>query len=70
MGGKDIFYTYFEKNKWSVPRNIGYPVSTTRDDKFYTVLNGCTEAVYSIIDHDTGLSDIYMIEIKEPLAIP
>ncbi len=70
MGGKDIFYTYFEKNKWSVPRNIGYPISTTRDDFFYTVQNVCTKAVFSIIDHETGLSDIYMIEIKEPLAVP
>lgn len=70
MGGKDIFYSYFEKNKWSVPRNVGYPVSTTRDDLFYTVTNVCSKAVYSIIDPETGLSDLYMIEIQEPLAIP
>jgi tetratricopeptide (TPR) repeat protein len=70
MGGKDIFYTYFENKKWAVPRNAGYPISTTRDDNFYIVENTCSEAVYSIIDHETGLSDLYMIEIKEPLAVP
>jgi tetratricopeptide (TPR) repeat protein len=70
MGGKDIFYTYLEKNKWSVPRNVGYPVSTTRDDLFYMVTNVCSKAIYSIIDPETGLSDLYTIEIKEPLAIP
>jgi Tol biopolymer transport system component len=70
MGGKDVFYTYSENKKWSVPRNAGYPVSTTRDDNFYIVTNSCSDAVYSIIDHETGLSDLYMIEIKEPLAVP
>ncbi len=70
MGGLDIFYTYLENNRWSIPRNIGYPISTTRDDSFFHVEEGCNTALFSIIDTITGTSDIYMVELKDPLAVP
>lgn len=70
MGGFDIFYSNLEGKKWSTPRNVGYPVSTTGDDLFFMTESGCKSAVYSIIDKDTGLSDIYIVNIIEPLAIP
>jgi len=70
MGGFDIFYSYFENNKWSTPRNVGYSLSTTRDDLFYIVNKGCMTGFYSIIDTETGFADIYEIETKTFLAVP
>lgn len=70
MGGYDIFYSYLERDKWSVPRNVGYPVSTTRDDLFFMVDETCKTALQAIIDPDSGISDIYKITIKELLATP
>jgi tetratricopeptide (TPR) repeat protein len=70
MGGFDIFYSYQEKNKWINPRNIGYPLNSTRDDLFYIVDKTCKTGLYSIIDPETGVSDIYEITVEEPLALP
>ncbi len=70
MGGYDIFYSYKNQNKWSIPRNIGYPVNTTRDDLFYIVDNSCLSALFSQIDPETGSSDIYELMVEEPLALP
>lgn len=70
MGGYDIFYSNLEGDKWSVPRNVGYPVSTTRDDLFFIVDETCKSALQSTIDTDSGISEIYKITIKELLAIP
>jgi tetratricopeptide (TPR) repeat protein len=70
MGGYDIFYSNFINKKWSEPKNIGFPINTTRDDVFYIVDNTCKTALYSIINLETGLADIYEIELTKPLAIP
>jgi tetratricopeptide (TPR) repeat protein len=70
MGGYDIFYSTRQSNKWSVPRNIGYPINSTRDDLFYITDNSCLSALISIVDPLTGYSDIYTVKINEALAIP
>lgn len=70
MGRYDVFYSFYEDNTWSIPRNIGSPVNTTRDDVFYIVDETCLSALFSIIDPETGYSDIYSIKLEEPLAKP
>lgn len=69
MGGFDIFYTNQEE-EWSIPRNIGYPFNSTRDDLFYTVNPDCNSGYYSVIDLETGLADIYLMQVNSVLAIP
>jgi hypothetical protein len=69
MGGFDIFYSNLENKKWSVPRNVGYPLSTTHDDLFYITDNTCLSALISVID-TAGVADIVEVKIEEPLAIP
>jgi outer membrane protein OmpA-like peptidoglycan-associated protein/tetratricopeptide (TPR) repeat protein len=32
LGGLDIFYSKFESEKFLAPKNLGYPVNTSRDD--------------------------------------
>jgi tetratricopeptide (TPR) repeat protein len=70
MGGFDIFYSNQTGKSWSIPRNIGYPLNTTRNDLFYVVRPDCNTGYYSIIDRDSGSADIYLIEVKSTLAIP
>lgn len=36
-GGKDIFYSIKENEKWSKPKNLGKPINTKFDDKQITV---------------------------------
>ncbi len=63
MGGYDIFVSELgNDNKWSVPENMGYPISTTDDDLFYYPMNNNKEALYSrISDSGFGGTDIYEI---------
>ena len=44
MGGQDIFYSKLdEKNRWSEPVNIGYPINSEGDDvNFFVSLDGKT----------------------------
>ncbi len=70
MGGFDVFYTNKPYNEWSVPRNLGYPLNTTRDNLNFRVTGKCNTGYYSIIDKDSGVSDIFLIELKSTLSIP
>ncbi|HYW95356.1 MAG TPA: OmpA family protein [Bacteroidales bacterium] len=48
MGGYDIFYSSkLPDNTWSVPANIGFPVSTSDDDLFFFPLQNGEQALYS-----------------------
>lgn len=48
MGGYDIFRSRKTEGGWSSPENLGYPVNTTDDDRFFQpALNGVT-AYYSM----------------------
>ncbi|NJK96207.1 MAG: hypothetical protein HC905_15995 [Bacteroidales bacterium] len=67
MGGYDIFFSSFDKNKnsWSEPQNIGYPVNTTDHDLFFQPTGDGNEGYMSLINNDThGRSDIYKIKIS------
>ncbi len=70
MGGYDIFTSKIEAKKWNIPRNIGYPVNTTNNDRFFMVTPEGNSGYYSIIDKETGYSDIYYIKIKSVMDLP
>jgi hypothetical protein len=65
MGGFDIFYSQqLDKNMWSAPSNIGYPINTTDDDLFYYPLEDGKNAYISKYDKDGfGQEDIIRLEI-------
>lgn len=37
MGGYDIFYTYLNEDGWDEPADVGYPVNTINDDRYYVL---------------------------------
>jgi len=44
MGGQDVFYSKLdEKNQWTQPKNLGYPINSNGDDvNFFVSLDGKT----------------------------
>tara|TARA_R110001592_G_scaffold346229_2_gene638700 strand:+ start:808 stop:2790 length:1983 start_codon:yes stop_codon:yes gene_type:complete len=68
MGGYDIFKSVFEKNKWSTPVNLGYPINSADDDVcFVLAANGKYGYYTSEKAEGYGKKDIYKVtfEIKE-----
>jgi outer membrane protein OmpA-like peptidoglycan-associated protein/Tol biopolymer transport system component len=69
MGGRDIFITKFINGKWKAPENMGYPVNTTANDNYFTLIADGTRAYFSS-DRKGGLGgqDIYYLDMPEESA--
>ncbi len=64
MGGFDIFYSKKVDNKWSKAVNLGYPINTTTDDKFYFPMGkGIIGYMGRRMSKGFGLQDIYRLSI-------
>lgn len=75
MGGFDIFKTELlnpDKNEWSEPENIGYPINTPDDDIYFVTSNDGKHWYYSSVrDEGLGYTDIYIITpTEEPKKTP
>ncbi len=62
-GGYDVFRSDFKNGKWGTPYNIGKPVNTNQDDKYYWVSADGQRGYYSS-ERKGGfvLQDIYLVE--------
>jgi outer membrane protein OmpA-like peptidoglycan-associated protein len=69
MGGHDIFKSTLinaDKNEWSEPENVGFPINTPDDDVYYVTTKDGKRGYYSSVrDDGMGYSDIYMITVPE-----
>lgn len=65
MGGLDIFMTVNENGDWSEPRNLGYPVNTSRDDFAFT-LSADAKTGYLSSDR-TGIDRVFQFFVRQPL---
>ena len=62
-GGYDIYRCDLKNGKWSTPYNIGKPVNTNQDDKYYWVSADGQRAYYSSERKGgMGLQDVYLVE--------
>lgn len=66
FGAMDIFKTVFENGKWSAPVNLGRPLNTAKEDRFFTI-GGSGEVGYFASDRDGKGLDIFQIEIPEEM---
>lgn len=66
MGGRDIFKSTFLGSKWSKPENMGFPVNTTANDNYFTLIADGTRGYFSS-DRKGGHGgqDIYFIDMPE-----
>jgi hypothetical protein len=62
IGGYDIMYSTFQNGTWNEPTNLGYPINTTEDERFY-VLTADGEHGYYSSDRKGGFGqqDIYTV---------
>lgn len=72
-GGYDILRSDLNEDGWSKPYNIGKPVNTPNDDKFYIVSGDGKKGYYSSYkEGGIGEQDIYCIEpgiLGKPVAL-
>ncbi len=62
MGGYDIFYTYLDNDGWDAPENVGYPVNTIDDDRYYVLSADAKTGYYSTAGRsENGKHDIYTV---------
>ncbi len=69
MGGRDIFMSKLVAQKWTEPENMGYPVNTTANDNYFTLIADGTRAYFSS-DRKGGLGsqDIYFLNMPADAA--
>jgi len=68
MGGNDIFVTKLENEKWSKPKNLGYPINTSKDENSLVVnAKGTTAYFSSNRDGGMGGIDIYKFNIYDEI---
>ena len=64
MGGYDIFKSRLAGSAWLTPENVGYPINSTDDDKFYQPANNGAAAYYSMTT-DYKKRDIMYLEFDK-----
>ncbi|GAB4281728.1 MAG: OmpA family protein [Marinilabiliales bacterium] len=68
MGDFDIFKSELQDDgTWSEPENLGYPINTPDDDRFFVMAASGKHGYYSTVKDDSyGKMDIYMITFRGP----
>ncbi len=66
MGGNDIYKTELIYGEWAIPKNMGYPINSTANDNYFTLIADGSKGYFSS-DRKGGLGgqDIYMMDMPE-----
>lgn len=62
MGGFDNFKSQIIGSVWKTPTNLGFPINSTDDDKFYQPVNNGSNAYYTLTT-DYKKRDIFYLDI-------
>lgn len=69
MGGRDIFQSKLVTNKWTKPENMGYPINTTANDNYFTLIADGTRGYFSSDRKGgRGAQDIYFLDMPADAA--
>ena len=68
MGGYDVFKSELQDDgSWSEPKNLGYPINTPGDERFFVLAGSGRNGYYSSSkDGGFGKHDVYMITFLGP----
>jgi hypothetical protein len=71
MGGYDVFMCKSDgQGGWGDPQNLGYPVNTPDDDKFFVLSPDGKRGYYNTVRLGTmGERDIYQVTFNTPLPV-
>lgn len=62
MGGYDLFYSKMNAGVWAEPTNLGYPINTPADERYYVLSADGGTAYYSSDNKDGfGQQDVYTV---------
>lgn len=62
MGGSDIFYSFLKDGKWGDPTNLGFPINSTEDDRYYVLSADGERGYYSSnAKGGYGQQDLYSV---------
>ena len=67
MGGFDIFKSLKKGSSWETPSNIGYPINSSDDDKFFQPWNNERNAYYTLTT-DYKKREIFYLTLSGPGA--
>ena len=70
MGGYDIYRAKGEKNNWSEPQNLKYPINTTSDDFYLVTRDGLSGFLSSNREGGAGNDDIYAFNRPPMVIVP
>ncbi len=64
MGGNDIYKSELVNGQWDTPKNMGYPINTTANDNYFTLIADGSRGYFSS-DRKGGLGgqDIYVMDM-------
>ncbi len=65
MGGYDIFKSLKKGSSWETPSNIGYPINSSDDDKFFQPWNNERNAFYTLTT-DYKKREIFYLTLSGP----
>lgn len=66
MGNKDIFFSQLTDQKWSTPKNLGYPINTFNEEIGFIVSADGSEGLFSSnLGGGFGDVDIYRFKLPE-----
>ncbi|BDD09180.1 hypothetical protein FUAX_16120 [Fulvitalea axinellae] len=69
IGGDDIFKSILVRGRWRKPVNMGYPINTTADDNYFTLIADGSRAYFSSDRKGgSGEQDIYYFDMPESEA--
>ncbi len=64
MGGYDIFRSRYSRRGWDDPENLGYPINSTADDRFFQPINNDQNGYYSMTS-DNNTEEIFYITLTD-----
>lgn len=73
MGSYDIFLTEYNPSdsSWSTPKNLGYPINTPDDDRYFVLSTDGNRGYYaSGKEGGYGLHDIYVVDMPNDFMKP
>lgn len=67
IGGYDIFVSQLTSEmRWGKPVNLGYPLNTTDDDRFFFPVNNGEKGLIALFDENGKNQNIYSVELFIP----